>query len=281
MAVTAEQLIKIKDDNNSVTQAFPVASGQTIYKGTFAGVNASGYLVNLTTTTAPQVKMIVVVKDGTANTTGPAATTANGSISGTYLEASADAGDKTVRQCYTYGTFEVTGSSLAQTAVGSTMYAIDNYTIDETNTTGGAAGTLVAYYSATSGLLELNRFYNGDSVIVKGAVTAATTTTGGDAISWTPGVVCYLEEFHLDITTEATGAATMDVGVAADGTTSSDTLIDGVDVGTAAIYANPYVNGGTNGAAPRKLTATQYVTGTPSASLAGLVGTWVAVYTKA
>jgi hypothetical protein len=76
----------------------------------------------------------------------------------------------------------------------------------------------------------------------------------------------------LDISTAATGAANVDVGVAANGTTSSDTLLDGQDVGTAAVVLSSLVNNGTNGGVD-KATSTEYVTATASATLAGMVGT--------
>ena len=76
----------------------------------------------------------------------------------------------------------------------------------------------------------------------------------------------------LDITTEATGAATVDAGIAANGTTSADNLIDGADVGSAADVIDNIDNQGTNGKASQKWGSSQYLTITPSATLAGLVG---------
>jgi hypothetical protein len=278
MAKTSEQVIDIR--NPGPLMAFPVASGETIYKGTFAGV-VGGYLYNLDSANVNSSTIIVLVADGSANTSGPAATTANGSISGTLEEASAVAGDKTVRNCYVSGEVRLTGSGFAQDSVGKTCYLTDNYAAQITGP-GAKAGTITKYISSTTVWVDLNTSYSTDGVITaRLPITAATTSTGGDAISWTPGVVAYLQNIDVDVTTPATGSATMDIGVAANGTTSSDTLIDGIDVGSAAIYGNPYVNGGTNGEAPRKLTATQYVTGTPSATLAGLVGTVVISYIKA
>lgn len=118
---------------------------------------------------------------------------------------------------------------------------------------------------------------------ITGSITAATTTTGGDAISLAnpEGATLFVTEVVLDVTTEATGAATMDVGMAANGTTSSDTLLDGVDVGSAAIVANNQKHAGTNGMGIVKWTSTQYLTATPSATLAGLVGTYHVSYIRA
>ncbi len=108
----------------------------------------------------------------------------------------------------------------------------------------------------------------------KKALTPATTITGGDALSLAnpEGVDIIVTRLILDITTEATAAATVDAGIAANGTTSADTLLDGLNVGAAAILADNHSSPGTNGLALIKWGASQYLTITPSATLAGLVG---------
>lgn len=278
---------KVLEEGNNI-QAIPVASGQTIYGGTIAGILASsGYLVNLTASTAPLCRAVAYVLDSSDNASGPAATTANGSISGTKQEGSAPAGDKTVRRCSLNAKIQISATSITQAMLFKKMYAANNWTFDDVQGGGIAIGSLVTYISATSGIVELNKFYEeGEAVLVaRGDVIAATTTTGGDAISWSnqTGETIYITDMILDITTQATGVATADVGVAANGTTSSDTIFDGVDVGTAAILASfNSGNEGTNGTVkPIKVTASQYVTMTPSATLAGLVGTYKILYIKA
>lgn len=110
----------------------------------------------------------------------------------------------------------------------------------------------------------------------RAALVAGTTTTGGDVISIAnpEGADLKITRVLVDVTTAATGAANMDVGVAANGTTSADTLLDGIDIGTAAaMFDNAdATDQGTNGKASRTWGSTQYVTGTPSATAAGLVG---------
>lgn len=108
----------------------------------------------------------------------------------------------------------------------------------------------------------------------KAAITAVTGTTAGGAlrIANPEGVDLIVTRVILDITTPATGAATMDVGIAANGTTSSDTLFDGVDVGTASAIFDNIDDQGTNGQSVLRWGSTQYLTGTASATLAGLVG---------
>jgi hypothetical protein len=266
------------------SQAYPVKSGQSIVQGALAVVEATGYLYNLTAALAAQggSKVVVFVQDGSENNNATTPSV-DGSISGDRNECSGlSNGEKTCRTGWDIGVFRLDSiSGLTQANIGDTVYATDNNTFNVTGD-GLAIGYITEYNSATSCWIQLNAYKtNGEVIVQKGAVTAATTTTGGDAISWSPGAVAYVHHFDLDITTPATGAALIDVGIAANGTTTSDTLIDGADVGTAAIFATPYVNGGTNGKAPRKMTATQFITGTPSATLAGLVGTWTATYIRA
>lgn len=106
------------------------------------------------------------------------------------------------------------------------------------------------------------------------ALTAATGTTGGGVVSIANpfGFDVYIIRAIVDVTTVSTGAATIDVGVAANGTTTNDTLIDGLDVNAAVIVADNITNKGTNGKATKKWTSTQYVTATASATTAGMVG---------
>ena len=110
------------------------------------------------------------------------------------------------------------------------------------------------------------------------AITATGHAAGAHGIAWKnpEGVDIIVECVVLDVTTQATGSATMDIGVAADGNTTSDTLLDGVNVGAAPILATSGVNGGTNGKTMVPMTSSQYITGDGNASLAGLVGNiWI------
>lgn len=103
---------------------------------------------------------------------------------------------------------------------------------------------------------------------------AAAETAGGVASILNPeGVDLWVELLVVEVDTKATAAATIDAGIAANGTTSADNLIDGADVGTAAgIFANS-VNGGTNGKLGRKWGATEYLNiSKASGAVAGLVG---------
>jgi hypothetical protein len=281
MAKTAEQQIDIKNPQNNI--AFPVASGSTIYKGTFAVID-SGYLENLSSSNYGVGSIVGVVNDGSDNASGPAATTAAGSISGSAEETSVPAGDKTVRNLWLNGVVRVTGAGFAQTSVGKVAYLTDNYTANITGT-GIKLGTIVQYISSTVVYVDMNKYYNNAGVVeTLIPITAATTTTGGDCVNWSPGAIAYVLDVLVDVTTPATGAATADIGYAATGT-SDDKFLDGIDIGTAAIFtsatqqfvANTHAATG-NSAGAAKLTAAQFVTMTPSATAAGLVGTMRVIY---
>lgn len=105
-------------------------------------------------------------------------------------------------------------------------------------------------------------------------LVAGTTTTGGDVLSLAnpEGADLLITRFILHLTTEATGAATADAGVAADGETSADNLLDGVNIGAAAGVFDNIDDQGTNGQSVVAWDSDQYITVTPSASAAGLVG---------
>lgn len=106
------------------------------------------------------------------------------------------------------------------------------------------------------------------------ALTPATTTAaGGVARVLNPlGERAIITRVFLDIQTPSTGAATVDAGVAANGTTSADNLLDGLDVNAAAGLFDNLTNPGTNGKRSKVLGATDYITITPSNTVAGLVG---------
>ena len=105
-------------------------------------------------------------------------------------------------------------------------------------------------------------------------LTAVTGTTAGGAASIAnpENATLIITRVIVYTTAPSTGAATLDIGVAANGTTSSDTLLDGISVATAAKVADNINDAGTNGKARQTWGASQFVTATASATLAGLVG---------
>jgi hypothetical protein len=113
----------------------------------------------------------------------------------------------------------------------------------------------------------------GVAKMYKVALADADTAGGVLSLANPEGVALIVTGLVLDVTTAATGACTLDAGIAANGTTSNDTLIDGVDVNTAVITADNIKNAGTNGASARRWGATEYLTvSKASGAAAGLAG---------
>lgn len=142
------------------------------------------------------------------------------------------------------------------------------------------AGTAI-----TSTAAELNLIDGADRVekVVKVALAEATGNAG--LLSWqNPETSAILvTRFIVDVTTEATGAANGDFGSDGDGTGTSDDLIDGADIGTAAAVFDNVDDQGTNGQSVIRLDAnggtTDFITGTASADPADIVGNVYISYT--
>jgi hypothetical protein len=263
-ALTAEKNIEIKNPGD--LYAFPVANGETIYGGTLAVIDDDGYLRNLSSTYAPQCKLVCLVADESANASGPAATSAAGSISGSLEISSAVSGDKTIRNVYLHGLVKGTFTSIAQADVGQPVFATTNNDIDEARNSAVFVGTLMVYISATVGWYELNGKYNSsDTVVYKTALTAASGGGGMFNILNPAAATILIEKLVIDITTASTvTGVTIDAGVAATAT-SNDTLIDGGALTATGIIDNG-TDAGTNGGLA-KCTSAQYITGTGSSAL--------------
>jgi hypothetical protein len=105
-------------------------------------------------------------------------------------------------------------------------------------------------------------------------IAGLADTAGGVLSMANPaGRDIYVTRVILDIPTKSTVAAVIDGGIVANGTTSSDNLFDGLDVGTAAGTFDNIKNGGTNGKAGQKWGEGQFLTlSRVSGAVAGLVG---------
>lgn len=115
-------------------------------------------------------------------------------------------------------------------------------------------------------------------------VALAALDAGGGVLSLAnpEGVELIITRLVVDVTTKSAAACTVDAGVAANGTTSNDTLMDGVDVGTAAILADNIENQGTNGVSAKKWGITQFLTiSKATGAAAGLVGSAYIEYVRA
>ncbi len=113
-------------------------------------------------------------------------------------------------------------------------------------------------------------------------ITGVASTSGGGiaAIANPEGADLIVTRVVLDRTTKSTGAAAVNIGIAANATTSSDNLIDGVAAGAAAAVEDNVTDGGTNGKARQKWSSSQYLTVTGEASTAGLVGKLYVEYVR-
>jgi hypothetical protein len=114
----------------------------------------------------------------------------------------------------------------------------------------------------------------GVAMSYKTTVTGVGTGTGVRFAFQNPfGRAVKIFSGSIDKTTGASASGTVDMGVAANGTTSSDTLIDGAVIDGAAIVLTNIENKGSNGRSVVKMGATDWITLASSASLAGLVAT--------
>lgn len=281
-AVTANQDRKKKGDPTPIS--FPIASGEIIYQNTFIGIDASdglGYNLDAALIAAG-IDMVVIVADDTANPTGPAATTSAGAITGARHEQSAIAGDKTVRLCWKDGEFLFTLSGAGQGDVGKVAYATNNNTIVTSPAALGVPiGTITQLINTNTVFVDLNAYHtNGGNTITISAAISASGTGGGGAFSIVNpfGELALLKSVVMNITTGTTSSQTLDIGVAANASTSSDTIMDGV-ASTAAIYTG-ITDPGTSGAGERGIASSQVLTGSPSAALTNAVGTVRATFER-
>ena len=105
-------------------------------------------------------------------------------------------------------------------------------------------------------------------------VALAAADTAGGLLAWAnpEGATIIVTHVVVDVTTGSTGACTADFGVAANGTTLSDTLLDGINANGAGPNDNIY-DKGTAGASRRTMTSSQFLTGSKATgAAAGLVG---------
>ncbi len=134
----------------------------------------------------------------------------------------------------------------------------------------GSSGTLDIKGTLKTGGVALDRLVK----VARVALTAADTAGGLFAWANPEASDILIERVLLDVTTKATGACTADIGTTAtNATTSSDTLIDGVDVGTAAGLFDNITEKGTNGKSRQRLAPGKWVTGSvATGASAGIVG---------
>lgn len=104
-------------------------------------------------------------------------------------------------------------------------------------------------------------------------IVGVAATTGGAILAWAnPDIVpIIIDRVEIDVLTKSTGAANISVGIAADATTSSANLIDTYAIGSTEKVVNNVDDKSTNGKSVQKMSLTQFLTITGSATTAGLV----------
>lgn len=144
-----------------------------------------------------------------------------------------------------------------------------------------------------SGISVTGLVFNGTALsasgddLNRGALKKATgplaaVDTAGGIFSWKnpEGADILIEHVAVKATHTATAACTVDVGTTAtSATTSSDNLIDGVDVNADTGTFTNDESAGTNGKSRKRLAADKWVTASKSTGAsAGLVGTYEIYY---
>lgn len=154
--------------------------------------------------------------------------------------------------------------------LGSPSQAVTNLGFTAT------AAQLNALHTALDGVTatptELNLVVGADKVQLVKKVALGAVRTGGGVAAWTPGAARIINKIVLNITTQSTGASTIDCGIAANATTLSDILIDGAS-GAAITVLDSIKNAGTNGVADGVTTSSTAVTcSEASGDVTGLAG---------
>ena len=109
---------------------------------------------------------------------------------------------------------------------------------------------------------------------IKGALSATRTAGGLFNAENTYGSDLIIDRVIISVTSASSGASSASVGIAANATTASDTLLDDFDSGGQGIYDN-IDNKGTNGKTKAKWGTGQFVTGSESTgNITGIVGTY-------
>lgn len=128
------------------------------------------------------------------------------------------------------------------------------------------AGNVKALLKSTTGIVEFVEV----AIPAQGAVTGVFSSTANPF-----GVDVIIVNRVLRVTTQSSGAATVDIGVAADATTSNDGLIDGASVASAGLVSA----NGSNGSSYQVWGASQFLNiAEASGDVTALVGSlYVAV----
>lgn len=138
------------------------------------------------------------------------------------------------------------------------------------------SGSALEVQSGGSLDVDSSEEINAPGLVKVAKVALGALDTGGGVLAWQnpEGAAIVIQRILLDVTTKATGACTIDVGTTAtNATTSSDNLIDGKDIHTAAGVFDNFDDAGDNGKSKQRLASGKWVTGSKaSGAAAGTVG---------
>jgi hypothetical protein len=168
---------------------------------------------------------------------------------------------------------EITSQSVGDKALKSTCADADTI---EVNSSTGKLQVKTAGSSKSNGVGrdDVSKFAG---MWLQGALSADDAAGGVFAVENTYGTDLVVLRVVIQLTTGSSGACTIDIGAAADATTSADTLIDGLSLADEGIYDNIY-DRGTNGASRIKFGSGAFITASmASGATAGIVGQY-AIY---
>ena len=165
---------------------------------------------------------------------------------------------------------EITSQSIGDKALKTT--AADADTLEVNSETGKlqikAAGSSKANGVGRDDMSKYAGFW------IKGALSATRTAGGMLAVENTYGSDLIIDRVIVSVTTASSSASAASIGIAANATTSSNTLMDNFDSGGQGVYDN-IDNKGSNGKTKAKWGTGQFVTGSEaSGNITGIVGTY-------
>lgn len=154
------------------------------------------------------------------------------------------------------------------------------------------AGFMVGGTQVTSTAAEINAIATAGGALhpADRAVKCAVVALSGTALNaanlplWVAPADCFILRVLLDITTQSTGASTIDIGyTATSGTTSSDTLLDGVSGASVALFdsMNAALDSGANAKAQKAASGGFITADEASGDVTGLVANAYIYYTLA
>lgn len=123
--------------------------------------------------------------------------------------------------------------------------------------------------------LNSDRQGTAEEFVLVGALASADSAGGIISLANPFGEEIVVTDVFIDVTTAASGSCTVDVGIAADGTTLNDTLLDGINPGAggASRIFNLVKDSGTNGVGASAWATNKFFTASKASGAAsGLVG---------